>query len=85
MKRRDGRVLSFGRRREFKTDVRASRVYDARVYIYMRARLPFTARAAVWLVAPALFDAVQAYSPACLAATASIDRTLRRFPFVIEN
>lgn len=55
------------------------------IRVYMRAMLPFTARAAVWLEAPALFDAVQVYSPACLAATASIDRTLRRLPFVIEN
>ena len=45
--------------------------------------LPFTANTAVWLEAPALFDAVQVYSPACLAATASIANTLSRLLFVI--
>lgn len=76
---REGAVLSSsGEGRIVETSPVCSRVY-------MRAMLPFTARAAVWLEAPALFDAVQVYSPACLAATASIDRTLRRLPFVIEN
>ena len=71
----------FARRRKNSRNVVA--YIDTREH--MRAMLPFTARAAVWLEAPALFDAVQVYSPACLAATASIDRTLRRLLFVIEN
>lgn len=50
---------------------------------HMRTLLPLTANAAAWLEAPALFDAVQVYSPACLVATASISSTLSRLFFVI--
>lgn len=38
--------------------------------------VPFTAKIAEWLVAPALFDAEHVYSPACLAATDSMLRML---------
>jgi len=75
---KEGRFVFYARRRKNSREMRYRVCMHAHV-------LPFTARAAVWLEAPALFDAVQVYSPACLAATASIDRTLRRLPFVIEN
>lgn len=45
--------------------------------------VPFTARMAEWLVAPALLDAEHVYSPACLAATDSMLRML--FFFVVAT
>lgn len=38
--------------------------------------IPLTASTEEWLEAPALFDAVQVYSPECLAATESIANIL---------
>lgn len=42
--------------------------------------VPLTAKVAEKLVAPAAFEAVQVYSPACLALTASMVIRLTRFP-----
>lgn len=45
---------------------------DFRVHWDLVSEVPLTISVAEWLVAPALFDAVQVYSPACLAFTGSI-------------
>lgn len=43
-------------------------------------QIPLTSKVAEWDVDPALFDAVQVYSPACRAATASMVSCITRFP-----